>query len=250
VLPENCEDMLKTCLEKYGVNNMTSGKKTPIQERPLDFPQLQNMEVTYFETELNYPTTSQVLQEYLGQCCNIDQSFIIVRNPMEPQEQYQEETQDSEYVAKLTTEELESVDGQKEVGNNRVMDLLKENPSLGHITTFGGHPVIAAAGVATINTIKNSTIIKDTLKKEHLIREYLQHSLIKEIRGKGLMLAALVESSELAAKIIHRCLEKGIILFFLLFEGSAIRITPPLTITEAEIKEGCKIINEVLNELS
>ncbi|MGY8864227.1 MAG: hypothetical protein ACKVJK_01225 [Methylophagaceae bacterium] len=126
VLPENCEDMLKTCLEKYGVNNMTSGKKTPIQERPLDFPQLQNMEVTYFETELNYPTTSQVLQEYLGQCCNIDQSFIIVRNPMEPQEQYQEETQDSEYVAKLTTEELESVDGQKEVGNNRVMDLLKE----------------------------------------------------------------------------------------------------------------------------
>ena len=87
VLPEKCEDMLKTCLEKYGVNNITSGKKTPIQERPLDFPQLQNMEVTYFETELNYPTTSQVLQEYLGQCCGIDQSYIVVRNPMEQQEQ-------------------------------------------------------------------------------------------------------------------------------------------------------------------
>lgn len=125
-LPEGCEDMLKTCLEKYGVNNITSGKKTPIQERPLDFPQLQNMEVTYFETELNYPTTSQVLQEYLGQCCNIDQSYIVVRNPMEPQEQYQEETQDGEYVAKLTTPELESVDGQGEVAGNRVMDLLKE----------------------------------------------------------------------------------------------------------------------------
>ena len=93
-LPEGCEDMLKTCLEKYGINNISSGKKTPIQERPLDFPQLQNMEVTYFETELNYPTTTQVLQEYLGQCCGIDQSYIIVRNPMEPQEQYQEETQD------------------------------------------------------------------------------------------------------------------------------------------------------------
>ena len=126
VLPEKCEDMLKTCLEKYGVNNITSGKKTPIQERPLDFPQLQNMEVTYFETELNYPTTSQVLQEYLGQCCGIDQSYIVVRNPMEPQEQYQEETQDSEYVAKLTTPELESIDGQGEVAGNRVMDLLKE----------------------------------------------------------------------------------------------------------------------------
>ncbi len=125
-LPEGCEDMLKTCLEKYGVNNITSGKKTPIQERPLDFPQLQNTEVTYFETELNYPTTSQVLQEYLGQCCGIDQSYIIVRNPMEPQEQYQEETQDGEYVAKLTTPELESVDGQGEVAGNRVMDLLKE----------------------------------------------------------------------------------------------------------------------------
>jgi hypothetical protein len=126
VLPEKCEDMLKTCLEKYGVNNITSGKKTPIQERPLDFPQLQNMEVTYFETELNYPTTSQVLQEYLGQCCGIDQSYIVVRNPMEPQEQYQEETQDGEYVAKLTTPELESIDGQGEVAGNRVMYLLKE----------------------------------------------------------------------------------------------------------------------------
>tara|TARA_R110000787_G_scaffold32138_17_gene84986 strand:+ start:907 stop:2082 length:1176 start_codon:yes stop_codon:yes gene_type:complete len=136
------------------------------------------------------------------------------------------------------------------IAQKHLMDLLKENPTLGHITTFGGHPVIAAAGVATINTIQNSTLIKDTLKKELLIRKHLNHPLIKEIRGKGLMLAALVESSELAAKIIHRCLEKGIILFFLLFEGRAIRITPPLTISEAEIIEGCEIMNEVLNELS
>ena len=105
-LPEGCEESIKSCLEKYSVASMSKGKKTPIQERPLDFPQLQNMEVTYFETELNYPTTSQVLQEYLGQCCGIDQSYIVVRNPMEPQEQYQEETQDGEYVAKLTTPEL------------------------------------------------------------------------------------------------------------------------------------------------
>jgi len=125
-LPEGCEAMLKTCLEKYGVNNMSAGKKTPIQERPLDFPQLQNTEVTYFEVELNYPTTTQVLQEYIGQCCGIDQSYLIVRNPMEPQEQYQEEQASDEYVAKLSTPELESVDGQNEVAGQRVMDLLKE----------------------------------------------------------------------------------------------------------------------------
>jgi len=136
------------------------------------------------------------------------------------------------------------------IAQKHMMDVLKENPALGHITTFGGHPVIAAAGVATISVIQQSNIIVDTLEKEQLIRKHLEHPLIKEIRGKGLMLAAIVESPELAAKIIHRCLEKGLILFFLLFEGKAIRITPPLTITNTEIIEGCKIVNEVLNELT
>ncbi|MBL4605040.1 MAG: aspartate aminotransferase family protein [Flavobacteriaceae bacterium] len=134
------------------------------------------------------------------------------------------------------------------IAPEKIMSLLKENPTLGHITTFGGHPVIAAAGAATLNTILDSHLIPETLEKEKLIRQYLQHPLIKEIRGVGLMLAILVESSELAAKIIHRCLEKGLILFFLLFEGKAIRITPPLTISNKEIKEGCEIILEVLKE--
>ncbi len=136
------------------------------------------------------------------------------------------------------------------IAPKNMMDVLKENPSLGHITTFGGHPIIAAAGVATINTIQNANLIQNTLEKEKLIREQLQHPSIKEIRGKGLMLAAIVESPELAAKMIHRCLEKGLILFFLLFEGSAIRITPPLTITNEEILEGCQIILDTLNEVS
>tara|TARA_R110002072_G_scaffold72613_20_gene173505 strand:+ start:1991 stop:3166 length:1176 start_codon:yes stop_codon:yes gene_type:complete len=136
------------------------------------------------------------------------------------------------------------------IAQKHMMDLLKENPALGHITTFGGHPVIAAAGIATISVIQNSNIIVDTLEKEQLIRKHLEHRLIKEIRGKGLMLAAIVDSPELAAKIIHRSLEKGLILFFLLFEGKALRITPPLTITNTEIIEGCKILNEVLNELT
>ena len=127
-LPEGFEDRLETAMQKFSVANMSTGKKTPIQERPLDFPQLQNMEVTYYEVEVNYPTTVQVLQEYVGKCCGIEQSHIIVRNMNEPQEAYQEEASGQEtYEAKLATEELESdPKAQEAVGNTRVMDLLKE----------------------------------------------------------------------------------------------------------------------------
>ena len=102
VLPEGCEESIKTCLQKYDVASISKGKKTPITERPLDFPQLENMEVTYFEVELNYPSTQQVLQEYIGQCCSIDQAHIIVRNPLEMQEKYQEMPEDNVYQTKLT----------------------------------------------------------------------------------------------------------------------------------------------------
>jgi phosphoketolase len=125
-LPEGCEDSIKTCLEKYSVASMSKGKRTPIQERPLDFPQLENTEVTYYEVELNYPSTQSVLQEYIGQCCNIDQAYIIVRNPDEMQEKYQEMPEDTTYETKLTQEDMGGESGQDSVGENRVMDLLKE----------------------------------------------------------------------------------------------------------------------------
>jgi len=125
-LPEGFKEHLETCLKKYGVGKLTDGKKTPIQERPLDFPQLQNMEVTYFEMELQYPTTTQVLEEYIGKCCTVERSHIIVRNPNAPQEEYQEAKDDSPYQVVLTTEEMEGESAQQDVGNNRVMDLLKE----------------------------------------------------------------------------------------------------------------------------
>ena len=128
------------------------------------------------------------------------------------------------------------------IARSSLMNLLKENPTLGHITTFGGHPVIAAAGVATMQTLENSNLIEETLRKEQLIRKHLQHPSIKEIRGKGLMLAAILETPELAAKVVHTCLERGLILFFLLFEGRALRITPPLNISDEEIIKGCQII--------
>lgn len=125
-LPEGIDERLKTALRKYDMSSMTAGKKTPIQERPLDFPQLQNMEVTYYETELNYPTTVQVLQEYLGNFCTIDQAYIIVRNTNEPQEQYQQEQEDGPYETLLTKEDMGGETAQESVGTNRVMELLKE----------------------------------------------------------------------------------------------------------------------------
>jgi acetylornithine/succinyldiaminopimelate/putrescine aminotransferase len=128
------------------------------------------------------------------------------------------------------------------------MNLLKDNPKLGHISTFAGHPVIAAAANATVKEILEKNLLSESLRKEKIIRKHLQHPAIKEIRGKGLMLAAMVESPELAAKIILKCLDKGLILFFLLFEGRAMRITPPLTISNEELALGCSIIIETIEE--
>lgn len=130
------------------------------------------------------------------------------------------------------------------------MSLLKDNPKLGHITTFGGNPVIAAAALATLREITESQLIQEMAYKEKLFRKHLKHPLIHEIRGKGLMLAALVDNEELASKVIMKCKEEGLILFWLLFEPHAIRITPPLTITEAEIEKGCAILTGVLDKIN
>ncbi len=129
------------------------------------------------------------------------------------------------------------------------MNLLSNNPKLGHITTFGGHPVIAAACLATLNELLSSNLINETLEKEKLFRSLLVHPLIKEIRGKGLMLAAMTDHAEITNNIILKCQEKGLILFWLLFESCAIRITPPLTISKEEIKEGCAIMIAVMDEI-
>ena len=129
------------------------------------------------------------------------------------------------------------------------MDLLKDNPKLGHITTFGGNPVIASAALATLQELTETDLIAQTLNKEALIRKLLKHPLITEIRGKGLMLALMVNSAEIASEIILKCKERGLLLFWLLFEPKAIRITPPLTISIAEIEEGCDILKKVLTDI-
>lgn len=133
--------------------------------------------------------------------------------------------------------------------SEKMMDLLSHDPKLGHITTFGGHPVIAAACLATLQEVTETNLMAETLEKEQLFRSLLVHPLIKEIRGRGLMLAAMTETPEITNEVVLRCHKRGLILFWLLFEGCAVRITPPLTLTNEEIRKGCGIIIEVLNEI-
>ena len=130
------------------------------------------------------------------------------------------------------------------------MRLLSDNPKMGHITTFGGHPVIAAAALATAKTILDGELIQQTLEKEMLFRRLLKHDLITEVRGKGLMLAAITPSPEITTEAILMAQDEGLILFWLLFETKAIRITPPLTISEDEIIKGCEILLKVLDKIA
>ena len=134
--------------------------------------------------------------------------------------------------------------------SSEMMDLLTDNPKLGHITTFGGHPVIAAACLATLQELTQKNIMGQMAQKEQLFRRLLKHEMILEVRGIGLMLAIITSHAAITNKIIFKCQDKGLILFWLLFEGCAIRITPPLTISDSEITEGCGIIIEALNEIA
>lgn len=133
--------------------------------------------------------------------------------------------------------------------SSKLMDLLQDHPKLGHITTFGGHPVIAASALATLKEITESNLMQETLEKEKLFRTLLVHPLLTEIRGKGLMLAIITPSAEITNSLILKCQNRGLILFWLLFEPKAVRITPPLTISNDEISKGCQIIIDVLDEI-
>ncbi len=133
--------------------------------------------------------------------------------------------------------------------SDKMMDLLSHDPKLGHITTFGGHPVIAAACLATLKEISRDGFMDEVLAKEKLFRELLVHPLLTGVRGRGLMLAAMVRNPAVADQIILKCHEKGLILFWLLFEGCAVRITPPLTVSEGEIRQGCAMMLGVMDEI-
>lgn len=128
-----------------------------------------------------------------------------------------------------------------------LMNLLTFSPQLGHITTFGGHPVNCAASLATLDYLLTNDLMKKIDKKEALFRKHLTHPKIKEIRGCGLMLALEFDDEALANNLVEKALEKGLILFYFLFCKTAVRITPPLNITDDETIKGCEIIKEILN---
>ncbi len=132
------------------------------------------------------------------------------------------------------------------ISSTERMAALSRDPILGHITTFGGHPVSCAAGSACLSVILDEGLMETVPAKEQLFRQHLDNPGIQEIRGMGLMLAVQLKDSEQLFPTIDRCIENGVVVDWFLFCDSAIRIAPPLTITEDEIIEACAIINEAI----
>ncbi|MCB9201881.1 MAG: aspartate aminotransferase family protein [Flavobacteriales bacterium] len=134
------------------------------------------------------------------------------------------------------------------MSSKKIMETLSFNPKLGHITTFGGNPLIASSCLATLQTVYDERLMEQIDEKENLFRNLLIHDKIKQIHGRGLMLALELESSEYCLHIAKECMKKGLIVFWQLYKNNFMRITPPLTISKEEIKIGCKVILEALNE--
>ncbi|MCB2195549.1 MAG: aspartate aminotransferase family protein [Bacteroidetes bacterium] len=135
------------------------------------------------------------------------------------------------------------------VSSNEIMSSFKTNPILGHITTFGGHPVSCAAALASLKVLTSQNIIADVKRKGELFRKKLNHSEIKEIRGIGLFMAVELTNFDQVKKVIDIAVEKGLVTDWFLFHDSAFRIAPPLIITDQEIEKACEILNESI-ELS
>ena len=134
------------------------------------------------------------------------------------------------------------------MSSREIMESLSHSPKLGHITTFGGNPLIAASSYATLKEVLESGLMNEVHEKEKLFRELLVHPKIKNINGRGLMLAVNLGSPEYTIDVAKRCMDKGLIVFWQLYRNEYLRISPPLTLSLEEIKEGCKIILEVLDE--
>lgn len=132
------------------------------------------------------------------------------------------------------------------IANKAVMGAFKNNPLLGHITTFGGHPISAAASLATIQVIQEEMLLEKVEEKADLFKKLLVHPMIKGIRNKGLMMAVEFDSFEVLKPIIDRAIEKGVITDWFLFCDDSMRIAPPLVISESEIELACGRILEAI----
>ena len=134
------------------------------------------------------------------------------------------------------------------ISSKKNMDYLSQQPELGHITTFGGHPISCAAALATFNELKQSTIIESINKKRKLFEENLNHPKIKKIHGIGLMIAIEFNDEEYCQNIVKEVLKNGVVTFYFLFDRKNMRISPPLTIHEKDITEACQIIQKTLDQ--
>jgi acetylornithine/succinyldiaminopimelate/putrescine aminotransferase len=135
------------------------------------------------------------------------------------------------------------------VADRALMWQLTENPVLGHITTFGGHPVCCAAGMAAMQALLDEKLVDTVFEKEQLFRSLLQHPKVEAIRSRGLMLTIVFDSFETNKKVIDACIANGVITDWFLFAANCLRIAPPLTITEEEIKKACGVILQCINDL-
>lgn len=135
------------------------------------------------------------------------------------------------------------------ISSPKIMGTLTDNPVLGHITTFGGHPVSCAAALANLQTLLNSPYIEEVYQKEALFLSRLQHPAIKKITHKGLMMAVHLDSFENLQKVIQVCIRKSVLTDWFLFEANALRIAPPLIITETDIHFACDVILSALDEV-
>ena len=136
------------------------------------------------------------------------------------------------------------------VARKEIMDVIKDNPMLGHITTFGGHPVSCAAALASLRVIQNEKLLETVDAKAALFRKELDHPKIKEIRGKGLMMCLQLETFDQVYQVSTFCAEKGVMIDWYLHCETALRVAPPLTISDDEIKHACRIIREGLEKFA
>lgn len=132
------------------------------------------------------------------------------------------------------------------ISSKEIMHCLTHNPILGHITTFGGHPVCSASADAALTVLLEEKLVDGVEAKGQLFKTLLKHPKIKSVKGKGLLIAVEFDNYEQNKSIIDKCVEKGVIVDWFLFNTAAMRIAPPLIITEEEIKAACKVILEAL----
>jgi acetylornithine/N-succinyldiaminopimelate aminotransferase len=136
------------------------------------------------------------------------------------------------------------------ISSKNIMNVLTNNPVLGHITTFGGHPVCCAAGEAALNVLIDENLIAGVEEKGKCFERLLVHPAIKSIRRKGLLMAIEFESYEQNKRVIDRCIELGVFTDWFLFAANCLRIAPPLTIEQNVIDTACAIILQAIDEVA